>query len=357
MRLRTLWLTDFRNYEAAELHFSDGVTAITGANGQGKSNVIEAIGYLATMESFRGSPLEAMVRVGASQAVIRADIERDERDLLVEAEINARGRSRLLINKQRLARNRDLLGALRVTVFAPDDLRVVKGAPAERRQLLDNALAMLHAKHHVLHNDVERVLRQRAALLKQSAGRLTDDIAFSLDVWDARLAELGGALTLARRELIARLEPAVAKAYESVSSVPAAVALTYLPSWSGDSLAQALARARGDDVRRGITTIGPHRDDLSIGLGGLPARTHASQGEQRCLALALRLATHEIVSEQTQSAPVLLLDDVFSELDGERAEALLRALPAGQTVLTTAAGLPPAARPDAVFSVHEGRVR
>jgi DNA replication and repair protein RecF len=358
MRVSRLWLTDFRNYRSAELAPSpDGLTVIVGGNGHGKSNLLEAVGWLATLSSFRGAPAEALVRraAGVDQAVVRAEGERDGRAVLVEAEINLTRRDRVLVNRQPLRRGRDLLGALRVTVFAPDDLVLVKGGPSERRGYLDDLLVALHPRNDALRGDVERIVRQRTTLLKQAAGRLSGEVAATLDVWDAKLAAAGEELVRARSALVGALEPELGKAYDQVASTAAEVAVAYQQSWEGP-LEAALEAARRDDVRRGVTTVGPHRDDLSLAVAGLPARTHASQGEQRSLALALRLAGHALVTEATESAPVLLLDDVFSELDPERSEALVAHLPAGQALLTTAGPLPPSARPMATVRVVDGAI-
>ena len=357
MRLRRLWLTDFRSYEAAELAPADGLTVIVGANGEGKTNLLEAAGYLATLTSFRGAPGDALVRQGASTAVIRADVvDADDREALIEAELSTTGRDRVLVNKQRLKRARDLLGTLRASVFSPDDLALVKGGPGERRTYLDGVLVACAPKHDQTLGDLGRVLRQRNALLKAAGGRLDTDAAFTLDVFDAKLAEVGERLGTARASLIDRLEPIIAKAYDVVASSAASVTVAYDAPWRAHGLAARLAAARSDDVRRGVTSIGPHRDDVVLTIGGMSARTHASQGEQRSLSLALRLAGHELVTEFARSAPILLLDDVFSELDPDRSVALLRALPAGQALLTTAGVLPQGLEPDQVVTVREGRV-
>ena len=356
MRVDRLWLTDFRNYESAEAVLApEGLTVVVGSNGEGKTNLLEAIGFLATLSSFRGAPDDALVRQGADRAVVRVEGEREGRALLVEAEINPVGRNRLLVNRQPLKRNRDLLGALRVTVFSPDDLALVKGGPAERRRYLDDTLVSLHPRYDALRADVDRVLRQRGALLKQAGGRLTAEVESTLDVWDAKLASGGTALAEARDELVARLEPVVGKAYDQVAQAAADVSVRVVRSWDG-LLTEALAASRRDDLRRGVTTVGPHRDDVSLSIGGLPARTHASQGEQRSLALALRLASHAVVTDTVGAAPVLLLDDVFSELDPERSEALLAHLPAGQAVLTTAGIVPPTAVVSSTVRVARGRL-
>jgi len=357
VRLRHLWLSDFRSYTSAELELADGLTAVIGANGEGKSNLLEAVGWLATLSSFRGAPTDALVRQGAERAVVRAEAERDGRELLIEAEIVAgSGRNRIQVNRQKLQRSRDLLGALRVSVFAPDDLVMVKGGPAERRRYLDDALVALHPKNDALRGEVDRILRQRNALLKQSGGRLTGDVESTLDVWDSKLSEAGEALARARIELVTRLEPVLGKAYDQVATHPSDVTVRYEASWLEGGLAAALAAARHDELRRGISLVGPHRDELALSIGSLPARTHASQGEQRSLAFALRLAAHEVVTEATGTPPVLLLDDVFSELDPERSAALLTHLPPGQTVLTTAGLLPPDAKPERTVRISGGRI-
>jgi DNA replication and repair protein RecF len=356
VQVRRLWLTDFRSYREAEVAFDPGLTAVVGANGQGKSNLLEAIGYLATLGSFRGAPNEALIRAGATRAVVRAEAVREGRDLLVEAEIVANGKNRTQLNRQPLRRARDLLGALRVTVFSPDDLALIKGSPGERRTFLDDTLVSLHPRYDQLRGDLERVLRQRSALLKQVGGRLDAEAELTLDVFDAKLVEAGEALASARANLVAKLEPLLGEAYDRVARAAADVHATYEPPWRSSGLAAALVEARTHDLRRGVSTVGPHRDDLELQIAGLPARTHASQGEQRSLALALRLASHHIVTELTESSPVLLLDDVFSELDPARSDALLRSLPAGQTILSTAGGLPPGIVPGALLEVRDGTV-
>ncbi len=352
MRVRRLWLTDFRSYASLELELDAGLTAVVGANGFGKTNLLEAIGYLASLESFRGAPLEALVRHGCERAVVRAEVEQQARRALIEAEIAPGGRGRVLVNRQRLTRARELLGVLRVTVFAPDDLELVKGGPALRRRYLDDGLVALQPRLDALRLELERVLRQRNALLRQVAGtrpdRLAADVVVTLDVWDAKLTTAGEALGTARAELVERLQPSLRQAYDDVAGGPVPVDTRYEPPWRRDGLAAALAAARSEELRRGVTLVGPHRDDLELGLAGLPARTHASQGEQRTLALALRLALHRILTDELADPPVLLLDDVFSELDPDRADALVRHLPDGQAVLTTASGLPDRVAPDQV---------
>jgi DNA replication and repair protein RecF len=355
--LRHLELTDFRNYAEATLELDRGLTVVTGANGGGKTNLIEAMAWLATLESFRGAPNEALVREGAERAVLRAEVvQEDGRVVAVEAELPATGRHRVQVNRQRLTHTRDLLGVLQVSVFSPDDLALVKGGPGERRRFLDTTLVSLHVKHDVLRTDLERILRQRNVLLKQAGGRLSRDIVTTLDVWDAKLAQVGTALGDARDAVVTELEPLVGKAYADVAGVPTDVHLRYAPAWRTTGLAAALAAGRAEDVRRQLTLVGPHRDELDIVLAGLPARTHASQGEQRCVALALRLAAHRAVADRAGTAPLLLLDDVFSELDPDRASALMHHLPAAQVVVTTAGPLPAGAVASRRVVVRDGRL-
>jgi DNA replication and repair protein RecF len=356
VHVRTLWLTDFRSYTSIEVNLSPGLTVLVGANGEGKTNLLEALAWLATLSSFRGVPTEALVRRGASFAVVRALAERDGRELLLEAQLQPTGRNRILVNRQSLRRARDLLGSLRVSVFTPDDLDIVKDGPGERRRFLDEALVALHPRNDALRAEMDKVLRQRNALLRQTGGRLDEAAAFTLDVWDAKLTQSGEALAAARARLVERLTPLLSSTYDTLAREPAQVAVTYDAAWRDRGLAATLAAARADDLRRGVSTVGPHRDELVLSLAGNPARTHASQGEQRTMALSLRLAVHHVVTAETGSPPVLLLDDVFSELDPERSRALVASLPPGQTVLTTAGGLPPDTHPDLVLRLQDGSV-
>lgn len=357
MIVERLELSDFRNYESARFDLTSGVTAVVGKNGQGKTNLAEALAFLATLSSFRGAPPEALIRAGADAAIIRATLREDDgREVLIEAELPRLGRNRVQVNRQKLQRVRDLLGVMRVTVFAPDDLVIVKGGPGDRRRFLDDVLVALRTSYDATRLELDRVVRQRNTLLKQSGGKLTDELAISLDVWDARLAEVGEQLGYARATLVARCQPMVVEAYDQLAGESVPIELVYEPEWRRVGLVAALAGSRDADVRRGVSTVGPHRDELTIGLNGLPARTHASQGEQRTLALALRLAAHRLVAERTEVTPVLVLDDVLSELDPGRATALLAHLPAGQVVITTASPLPPAAEPERVLEIEAGTV-
>lgn len=356
-----LELTDFRNYREAAFDLTSGTTAVVGDNGQGKTNVAEALAYLATLSSFRGAPGDALIRVGAEQAIIRATVRHDDgRESLVEAELVSSGRNRVQVNKQKLQRVRDLLGTVRVTVFSPDDLIVVKGGPGDRRRFMDDTLVALATKYDSIRLEIDRIVKQRNTLLKQAqkAGHreLPSEIALTLDVWDTKFTEVADQFGYARATLVSKLAPMVQEAYEQLAGQPTPVELRYEPEWRRVGLMAALTQAREMDLRRGVSTVGPHRDELSFTIGGLPSRTHSSQGEQRTLALALRLAGHRLVTERTGSAPVLVLDDVLSELDDGRATALLANLPDGQVVITTASELPPAARADRIVRIEEGAV-
>ena len=350
-------LGDFRNYHRAEVELSGGTTAIIGRNGQGKTNLVEASAYLATLESFRGVPLDALVRVGADSAILRARLRHDDgREILIEAEINRTGRNRVLVNKQRLQRARDLLGVLRATVFSPDDLEMVYGAPAARRKVMDDGLTALSVQHHATRTEVDRIVRQRNTLLRQAGGRVSGEIADTLDVWDEKLAETGTALGEARAQFVARMTPFVQRTYEQLAGTATPIDLRYEPEWRRTGLASALASARTDDVRRGVTTVGPHRDDLWLDINGMPARSHASRGECRTLSLAVVMGIHALVTDTVGSPPLLILDDVLSELDPGRCTALLDGVPRGQVIITSATELPPAARADSTLVIEDGEM-
>jgi DNA replication and repair protein RecF len=370
MTVRRLSVRDFRSYAEVELELSPGVTVISGRNGTGKTNLLEAIGYLATLRSFRGTPNEALTRLGADRAVVRGELIVDTRTVLIETEIVASGRARTLVNKQALKRSRDLAEVVRISVFSPEDLTLVKGGPAERRNWLDDALSAQHPRFGALLDDVERVLKQRNALLKQVAtvgrGRLDEGAALTLDVWDTKLAEVGSALTSARLSLLNSLRPVLNQAYADIAEAPMEIRATYGSSWlaqdgsehsevTPSQLQEALLAVRHDELRRGTSLAGPHRDDVVLSLVAdslvRPSRTHASQGEQRTLALSMRLAVHRHLTSLLGVAPLLLLDDVFSELDPQRSAALVTHLPAGQAVLATAIGAPPGVAVDAEVQV------
>lgn len=348
MLLRRLELRDFRTYEHLTLDLSPGLTVVTGDNGLGKTNLVEAVAWPALLSSVRGVPNEALVRDGAETAIVRAEFassdagawDVDGRRVSIDSEISARGRSTVLLNGRRGTRRRDVAEICRVTVFAPDDLELVKGTPSVRRRLLDDALIADDPRNDALRVEVDRILRQRNALLKQSHGRMDEAAEVTLAVWDAKLVERGTRLGERRAALVQSLGPLVQESYRTLSGRADEVSLRYDAAWLESGLDAALRAVRADEIRRGVTLVGPQRDDLVIELVGRPARTHASQGEQRTIALSLRLAIHRLLTDRYDEPPILVLDDVLSELDRHRRAALLASVPPGQTLLTTAADLP-----------------
>ena len=273
MIVERLELVDFRNYARAVFVLTPGTTAVIGDNGQGKTSFAEALAYLATLASFRDVGNDALVRVGAAHAIVRAELRDDDgRQSLIEAEVTPTGRGRVQVNRQRLARTRDLLGVMRVTVFSPEDLALVKGGPAQRRGFLDDALVALAVKYDALRLELDRIIRQRNILLRQAGGRRDDDVLTTLDVWDSRLAASGDQFGRARATLVERVAPHVATSYQQLAGDGTDVALVYAPPWRVMGLAAALAAARDDDLRRGVSTVGPHRDELELAIAGMPAR-------------------------------------------------------------------------------------
>jgi DNA replication and repair protein RecF len=363
VRVTELQLTDFRCYRSAEVKLPAGVTVVTGANGQGKTTLLEAVGWAATGRSFRGVPDAALVRTGAEQAIVRATVEDAGRTQLLEAELRAHGRNRVRLNRHPLGRTRDLLGLMRVTVFAPDDLQLVKGGPAERRGYLDDLLVAITPRYEAARADFERVLRQRNALLRRGASG--EDGATTLAVFDDQLVKAGGELVRGRLGLVERLVEPITDAYRALAGATATITAVYEAEWAegavpGDvdaveeHLRTALVARRRQELDRGVTLVGPHRDEWRLEIDGLDARTHASQGEQRTLALALRLGGHRVCAALVGQSPVLLLDDVFSELDPRRSAALVEHLPASQTLVTTASSLPDGVHPDQRLRVVDG---
>jgi DNA replication and repair protein RecF len=371
VQLAHLWLTDFRGHQESEVEVGPGITVFAGGNAQGKTTVLEAVGWLARMSSFRGAPDSALVRVGCERAIVRAEIVPANRGPgvrpdRIEAEIAAAGRNRVLLNRKPLPRARDLLGSLRVTVFAPDDLRLVKAGPTERRAELDDLLVALSPRYDAVQSDYERVLKHRNAWLRTWSR--ADDPA-TLDVWDEQLVRAGAELVRGRLKLLDRLAAPLGKAYGDVAGAAADVSGAYEAAWAGDVildetrlddvaplLSEAVARSRSADLERRLTLIGPHRDDWRLSIDGLDARRFASQGEQRSLALAVRLAGHVVISDVVGEPPVLLLDDVFSELDETRANNLVAHMPIAQALVTTAGTLPPGLPAERVVWVVGGRL-
>ena len=448
MHLTRLALTDFRSYAGAELSLEPGVSTLLGPNGQGKTNLVEAAAYVATLGSHRVATDAPLVRSGAERAILRAAVTSGDRDSLVEIEINPGRANRARLNRAPVTRPRQVLGVLRTVLFAPEDLALVKGDPEQRRRFLDDLLVASAPRYAGVRADYERVLRQRTALLKSlrghpgRAGRsgarayahagapreaapggtghngegqdglsqdaagqdgagqegagqdgagtgqdraprngrpvLAGPAARTLDVWDEHLATAGAELLAARIALTATLRPLVARSYGAVAGAGAVEAsISYrqslrMPGVSGtaepaeptadaarlaDGLREALAAVRGEELDRGVCLVGPHRDDLELRIGDLPARGYASHGESWSMALALRLSAFEALRDGGED-PVLLLDDVFAELDTGRRERLAGLVAGAEQVLVTAA-VPadvPAALHGARFDVGDGRV-
>ncbi|MDX1468829.1 MAG: DNA replication/repair protein RecF [Acidimicrobiia bacterium] len=344
MRVDWLSLTQFRSYVSLEWRPDAGLNLLIGRNAAGKTNLLEAVGYLSRLKSFRGAADPALVGEEADSAVIRAGVASAERERLVEIELRREGRRRAQVDKTPLRRTADLLGVLRVIAFLPEDLDLIKRGPGLRRELLDDAAVQLWPAAHLDQLEFDRALRQRNAFLKTG-----DRDETTLGVWDARMAQSGGRVMARRARALDALSPHLMKAYSEVAADGAKVSLDYIPDWwqgplgtdsaasYADALARALEASRKIDYERRMTTVGPHRDDPAFTIDDHPARTHGSQGEQRTLALAVRLAAHRAVFEEVGDNPVLLLDDVFSELDSERAAALAGALPSeAQTLITSA---------------------
>ena len=343
MRLAWIELGDFRSYGSVRWEPSPGVNVLVARNAAGKTNLLEAIGYLSSLRSFRRVPDGVLIRTGAGRAVVRGEVVAPNSSTLIEVELPAGGRRRAQVNRGRLGRVADLLGKVRTVVFLPDDLDLVKRGPAQRRDLLDMIAVQLWPGTYGDQREYERALRQRNMLLKQM-GRRADPV--SLDVWDERLAAAGARMMARRSAAVAAVETRASTFYQELSGESTRVTVAYRSGWDAEqedslrgwekALWEALQSARPKDLERRVSTVGPHRDDVALLLDQRDARVRASQGEQRTLTLALRLATHRAVQETIADEPLLLLDDVFSELDRHRATALARSLPDAQTFITTA---------------------
>lgn len=353
-----LQLADFRSYASVDVALEAGVSTFVGANGQGKTNLVEAIEYLSTLSSHRVASDLPLVRSGREQAVLRARVQAgldDPRSLLLEVEITPGKANRARLNRSPLRRAREIVGVLRTVVFSPEDLAVVKGDPSERRRFLDDLLVARWPRLAGVRAVYDRVLRQRNTLLKSLSGRsrttAAADAAGTLEVWDSHLAAAGGELLEARLATLADLRGHVAKAYADIAptnneataeyvsalelAAPGQLAYTERTELAA-LLRQGMADRRGDEIQRGVSLVGPHRDDVALSLGSLPARGYASHGESWSLALALRLGSFHLLRADGVE-PVLILDDVFAELDTSRRDRLAAAVSAAEQVLVTAA--------------------
>jgi len=355
-----LQLTDFRNYREAEVDFARGPNLFVGRNGQGKTNLVEAVGYLSTLGSHRVPTDAALVRQGCDAAIVRARLAYEDRSILAEVQINRSGSNRAQVNRSAI-KPRELPRYCTSVLFAPEDLALVRGDPAGRRRMLDELLVLIAPRMQGVLADYERTLRQRNTLLKSARGTHVAANALStLDVWDDRLVGLGAEIVAARDHLVRRLTPFVTEAYATVAGDSHDASLAGILSIRGgdpetdeelagetepigvtgaaDAFREALARRRRDELDRGLTLVGPHRDDLLFRLNGLPARGYASHGESWSFALAVKLASAAILrAESTLGDPIIILDDVFAELDESRRGRLANAVAEYEQVLITAA--------------------
>ena len=373
MYVRHLSVSNFRSYESAELPLSPGITTLVGLNGQGKTNLVEALGYLATLSSHRVANDQPLVRFGASQAVIRGVVVRDGRETLVELELTPGRANRARLGRSPMQRPREVLGTLRTVLFAPEDLALVKGDPSERRRFLDELLVARQPRWAGVRSDYDKVLRQRNALLKSAAPVLRRGTRYrprpaeeagddaraaalhTLDIWNDHLATVGSQLLYARLRLLRDLGPYLSKAYDEVSAGQSDARVSYKSSLREEVAASiaagevpeaeelraqilaALEEARPREVERGVSLVGPHRDDVVLTLGELPAKGYASHGESWSFALGLKLAAYQLLRHDLGEDPVLILDDVFAELDSGRRERLATMIADCEQVLITAA--------------------
>ena len=353
MYVSHLQRADFRSYGEVLLEMGPGVNVFVGANGEGKTNLVEAIGYVATLGSHRVSSDAPLVRQGAPRAIIRTKVVRDERSMVVDLELNPGRANRARINQAPAGRPRDVLGILRAVLFAPEDLALIKGDPGERRRFLDDLLVARTPRMAGVRSDYDKVLKQRNALLKSASGRMfgqrsRPDLG-TLEVWSDHLAEAGAELLAARLELVEELRPRIARAYAGLTDSGGPAVPHYrsgaLPEGEppptgrpllAEALRAAMDEARERELQRGVGLVGPHRDDLHLYLGELPTKGYASQGESWSYALSLKLAAFDLLRSDGDD-PVLILDDVFAELDSERRRRLVERVRDAEQVLVTAA--------------------
>ncbi|GAA3601555.1 DNA replication/repair protein RecF [Marihabitans asiaticum] len=398
MIVRHLSVADFRSYERAELPLEPGVTTLVGLNGQGKTNLVEAIGYVASLSSHRVANDQPLVRFGAERAVVRCAVLTGEREQLVELEITPGRANRAKLGRSPLPRTRDVLGTLRTVLFAPEDLALVKGDPEQRRRFLDDLLVQRQPRWAGVRSDYDKILRQRSALLKSAGSSLRgrgrrrlpegvdpaadrEEALRTLDIWDEHLATVGAQLLYARLRLLTDLVPLLQSSYREVSDSVSEVTARYrssIPGPAGEKLAagyaeaasvptvealrellqEGMAQVRDQELDRGVSLVGPHRDDVVLGLGEMPAKGYASHGESWSFALGLRLAAYHLLRTDLQDDPVLILDDVFAELDSGRRTRLAGLIADCEQVLITAAVEDdiPAELAGARFAVTKGEV-
>ena len=353
MYVRHLGLRDFRSWAHADLELEPGRTVFVGPNGFGKTNLIEALWYSSTLGSHRVGTDVPLIRVGNDRAVVSTIVVNEGRECAIDLEIAAGRANKARLNRSPVRSTREVVGVLRAVLFAPEDLALVRGDPADRRRYLDDLATVRRPAIAAVRTDYDKVLRQRTALLKSLSGarhRGDQGALETLDVWDSRLAEHGAELMAARIDLVNELAPEVEKAYQLLApgSRPAAIGYrASIDGLTGDgtdrdfleaALLAALSARRDAELERGMCLVGPHRDDLELRLGDQPAKGFVSHGESWSFAIALRLAAYELLRADG-SEPVLLLDDVFAELDATRRRALAAVAEAAEQVLITAAVL------------------
>ena len=373
MWVQALSLTDFRSYTQVDVEFSPGVTTFVGMNGQGKTNIVESIAYLATLSSHRVAADAPLIKSGASSAVVRARVREGERSVSVDVQVLERGSNKARINQSPVTRARDVLGIVRAVVFAPEDLALVRGDPADRRRFLDEVGVQRHPRLSGVRADYDKVLRQRNALVKSAIGKPRSSIASTLSVWNEQLTKLGADIAASRAQLLADLQPFVQSSYASIAT-GSDVNVQYRPSSPrvqqevaliDETLRERITLAMDadlderaeDEARRGITLVGPHRDEVDVALNGLPVKGYASHGESWSMALALRLAAADVLRSDGVD-PIVILDDVFAELDTSR-RAQLAALVQQATQVFITAAVPqdvPVELTGVRFDVHGGQV-
>jgi DNA replication and repair protein RecF len=367
MFVKHLTLASFRNHITTDVALKPGVNLFVGRNGQGKTNLVEAIGYLSTLTSHRVAGYQALIRAGDPEAIIRALISHDDRDVLVELELSREGKNKARVNKADLPRVRDVLGTVQSVTFAPEDLDIIRRDPTNRRAFIDELVVQYRPRMAGVYSDYERVLKQRNSLLKSAKLTKTSGSALStLDAWDASLVQYGTEIVCARIEIARMLTPHLFAAYQSLATANNEPRLLYKSSLLGDKLPNyfgeeteeddldyledsdrdvvadlfraKLEKVRQKELERGLTMVGPQRDDLVLMLGPLAAKGYASHGETWSYALALRLASVELLKRESRTGdPVLILDDVFAELDSGRRQRLAEMVSGNEQVLITAA--------------------
>jgi DNA replication and repair protein RecF len=376
-------LTNFRNYKTADLELYPGVNLLHGSNGQGKTNLVEAINFFGSLSSHRAAGLTPLIKQGEETAIISLELAHDERELLLEFELNSDSSNRARLNKSPVAKPKDILGYLNSVIFAPEDLDIVKRDPTNRRAFIDQLIIQFTPRMLGVYSDYERVLKQRNTLLKSARATGTKGSALStLSAWDESLVSLGSEIIAARVSIAQKLEPGLITNYQAIaksnnepkmfikSSISGAAveseesdSAEYLETIAREQIAglfrETLERTRPKELERGITLVGPHRDDLVLILGSLPAKGYASHGESWSYALALRLASLEILKAESRLGdPILILDDVFAELDSDRRAMLAELVLGNEQVIITAAVIEdvPEALSAKRFSVVAGEI-